>query len=175
MSDTVDLIEVSADVAIRIGVLQDSSLVVKRIGTHERIPVASPAYLAEQAPMRCRIDCMGFALDAGAKWYCRPAGQTGVEPRGVAVAGRVRVNDLDALLQAALDGLGVALLPRWLIATELQNGTLVALLPGWLWSVNAGPEPAIWAVYPPKRVVSPKVRVFIDFVAELIKHENAQR
>jgi DNA-binding transcriptional LysR family regulator len=173
----IDLIEARADVAIRMGALQDSSLVARRIGPHERIPVASPSYLANLAPIQQpgdlqRVDCMIYAPDVGARWTYRPKSDAQADPLGVAVGGRVQINDLDALLDMAIDGLGVALLPRWLVAGELRSGLLVALLAEWVWAVRPGPEPAIWAVYPPKRVVSPKVRVFIDFVAERIKRET---
>jgi DNA-binding transcriptional LysR family regulator len=169
---TIDLIEAGIDVAIRLGTLRDSSLIAKRLGPHERIPVASPACLAGHAAIERpedmqRLHGMDFGPNSGLDWYCRPAGETPGAPRCVAMTGRIRINDLDALLLAAIDGLGVALLPRWLVADAIADGSLVALLPAWRWSIdNAAGDPAIWAVYPPKRIVSPKVRVFIDFVAQ---------
>ncbi|KUR80254.1 LysR family transcriptional regulator [Novosphingobium sp. FSW06-99] len=175
---TIDLIEAGIDVAIRTGTLRDSSLIARRLGAHQRIPVASPAYLANHGPVAQpedlqALDAMNFASTSDLTWYCRPSGSTPADLRGVTMAGWIRINDYDALLQATIDGLGVALLPRWLVAGAIEAGTLVALLPGYTWSVDTTwGETAIWAVYPPKRIVSPKVRVFIDFVAQRVRDQH---
>lgn len=175
---TLDLIEAGMDVAIRIGALADSSLIARRLATHRRRPVASPAWLARQAPIAVPedlvpLDCLSFALQPGAAWYCRPRKEPAEETRAIAVGGRLRVNDSDALLRAAIDGLGVALLPDWLSAEAVGDGRLVPLLTDWDWAMTTGPEPAIWGIYPPKKRVSPKVRAFLDFMAERFAGEAA--
>lgn len=77
----------------------------------------------------------------------------------------IRINDLDAQLIAARQGLGFALLPDWLVARSLKAGELVMWLPQWrVQSVEQAF--AVWFVYPPKRIVSSKVRCFIDFIVE---------
>jgi DNA-binding transcriptional LysR family regulator len=166
---TVDLIEAGADVAIRIGALADSSLVAKRLAPHRRVLAASPAYLAGRAPISAPGDLAGhaglaFALQPKPAWFFRPTGEPEAEPVEIAVQGRFRANDSEALLEAALDGLGIALLPSWLAGAEIGAGRLVALLPGWEALIAPGPERAIWGVYPPKRNVAPKVRVFLGFL-----------
>jgi DNA-binding transcriptional LysR family regulator len=83
----------------------------------------------------------------------------------IAVGGRLRANDSEVLLGAALAGLGVALLPAWLVDREVRSGQLTEILPAWEGLIALGPERAIWGVYPPKKVVSPKVRAFLTFLA----------
>ena len=61
---------------------------------------------------------------------------------------------------------GLALLPTWLLAGEIRSGELVPLLPAYDWAIAPGPERAIWGVYPPKKAVSPKVRMFLDFISK---------
>lgn len=176
----VDLIEAGLDVAIRIGVLGDSSLVAKRLAPLERALVASPDYLARQSEVcepddLARLECLIPASQPGAGWYCRPANGSTGEIRVVPVSGRVRINDTDALLRAAIGGMGVALLPRWAAVEAVRQGQLVELLPAWNWDLSAGEPPSIWGVYPPKKVVSPKVRAFLDFVAQQIADEEGWR
>ncbi|MEI9982713.1 MAG: LysR family transcriptional regulator [Aliidongia sp.] len=166
---TVDLIESGADLAIRIGALTDSALVAKRLAPHRRVLVASPAYLASRAPITApgelaAHDGLAFALQPKPFWYFRRSEAPEAEPVEIAVQGRFRANDSEALLEAALAGLGVALLPSWLAGAEIHAGRLAALLPGWDALIAPGPERAIWGVYPPKRIVAPKVRVFLAFL-----------
>lgn len=161
----VDLIEAGADVAIRIGTLPDSGLVARRLAPHRRIACASPGCVARGGPVAqpadlARHDALVFSLQPTASWHFRHA--TG-ERRSVDVSGRLRANDSEALLTCALAGQGVALLPTWLAHADLARGALLSLLPDWEGSIAQDFEKAIWAVYPPKKIVSPKVRAFIDF------------
>lgn len=75
----------------------------------------------------------------------------------------LRSNDVDALRDATAAGLGIALLPTWLVGPDVRGGRLVELLPEWEGFIAAGPARAIWAVYLPKKVVSTKVRAFLSF------------
>jgi DNA-binding transcriptional LysR family regulator len=84
----------------------------------------------------------------------------------MAVDGHLRANDSEVLRDAALSGLGIGLLPTWLIGDDIREGRLTSLLPAWEWFIATGAERAIWAVYPPKKVVSPKVRCFVEFLAD---------
>ncbi len=174
---TVDLIEAGADVAVRIGVLADSSLIAKRLAPHRRVLCASPGYLARAGPVDRPEDlaahaCLATAVQPGEAWYFRRArageagaGQVGAgEVLEVPARGPLRANDSEALMDAALAGLGIVLLATWLVGPEMRAERLVEALPDWEAAIAPGPEPAIWGVYPPKRVVSPKVRVFLDFL-----------
>jgi len=166
---TVDLIESGADLAVRIGALSDSRLVARRMAPLQRILVASPAYLEGRPPVQEPEDlkvheCVRFALEARGSWFCRAAGGTAM--REITIDGHMRTNDAETLRDAALSGLGIALLPTWLVGEDVRAGRLQSLLPHWEWFIAPGPERAIWIVYPPKKVVSPKVRTFMDFLAE---------
>lgn len=164
---TVNLIEAGEDVAIRVGTLADSSLVARRLAPHRRALVASPGYLADQVAPKTPEDlrhhaCLGFALQPTDGWYFR---QNTDEPIEVKVSGPLRANDSEALLGAAVSGLGVALLPTWLISEDVRAGRLTILLATWDALIAPGPERAIWGVYPPKKVVAPKVKAFLNFVS----------
>jgi DNA-binding transcriptional LysR family regulator len=166
---TVDLIDSGADLAVRIGALADSSLVAKRLAPHRRVLVASPDYLAKQRAIMEPLDledheCLSFALQPRDVWYFREKDDPGSEPVQIAVRGRVRANDSEALLAATIAGLGVALLPSWLAGQELSGGQLAELLPAWEGLIAPGPDRAIWGIYPPKKIVSPKVRAFLTFL-----------
>ena len=167
----VDLIEAGADVAVRIGALVNSTLVAKRLAPHRRVLVASPDYLAARSPLKAPVDlvhheCLPFALQPTGSWYCRRADEPGAVLVEVAVNGRLRANDSEALRGAALAGVGIALLPTWLVGDDLRAGRLVALLSECEWRIAPSQEPAIWAVYPPKKIVSPKVKAFLAFLAK---------
>ena len=165
---SIDLIEAGADLAIRIGALSDSSLIARRLASHRRLLVATPEYLRgapglEHPEDLMRHACIPFALQPTSGWHFRAKGES-ADPIFVKVDGRVRANDSEAVRSAALAGLGIALLPTWLVGEDIRHNRLALLLPGWEGAIALGPERAIWGVYPPKRVVSPKVKVFLDFV-----------
>jgi DNA-binding transcriptional LysR family regulator len=160
----VDLIDEGYDAAIRIGRLAESSFVARKLAPARRVVCAAPAYLAEHgAPTSpddlVRHHCLCYSnLTRAEEWtFVSPDGR----PWPVEVRGRLRVNNGDALRAAALQGLGVAYLPTFLVGGDLQAGALVSVLDAYL-----ADDVAIYAVYPHSRHLSPKVRVFIDFLAE---------
>lgn len=169
--EVVNLIDGRIDLAVRIGALPDSQLMGRRLADHRRLVCASPAYVARRGlPARPEDlhshEGLRFALAPDDKWRL-VRGARGGRRREVAVRlnGRLRVDDTEALLQLAEAGAGVALLPCWSLGASLRAGRLVRLLPEWEARIG-GPEPAVWAVYPPKKTVSSKVRAFMDFYAD---------
>jgi DNA-binding transcriptional LysR family regulator len=167
--ETVNLIASGADVAVRIGALADSTLVARRLAPQRRLLVAAPAYLADRRPVAVPSDledhdCLLFALQPKQVWYFLAHDPPTTEPLEVPVRGRLRANDSEALLDAVLASLGIALLPTWLTGEALMAGRLTPLLPDWEALIAPGPQRAIWGVYPPKKVVSPKVRTFLSFI-----------
>jgi DNA-binding transcriptional LysR family regulator len=168
---TVDLIDAGVDVAIRIGALPDSSLMARRLAPNQRRLVASPDYIARNGEPGQPADladhrCLAFAVQArNDAWFYREHGDASEAAVSVMISGGIRINNSEAILQAALDGLGVALLPTYLITEDLQAGRLIPLLTQHRWFIAPGPEPAIYCVYPPKKTVSTKVRAFLDFFA----------
>lgn len=160
----VDLVEEGFDVAVRIGRLPDSSLIARRLAPLRRVVVASPAYVAAhgapQQPEDLRDHaCLLYAyLLRGDAWALRGPEGRAVEVR---VDGRLRANNGDVLRAALLGGMGVAYMPSFLVGNDLAEGRLVRLLPEWQ-DDSAG----IYAVHPHARLVPPKVRAFVDFLAE---------
>lgn len=164
----VDLVDEGLDLAIRIGVLADSSLIVRRLAPSRLVPCASPGYLEQHGTPREPREprelahhnclCTGL-LPWGDEW--RFVGKDG-EVR-VAVGGTFRSNSAEMLRAAALDGIGIALLPSWAVAEPLRSGALRRVLEPW-----QPPESSIYAVYPGNRLMSMKVRAFVDHLARHI-------
>ncbi len=161
----VDLIEEGFDLAVRIGKLDDSSLVARRLAPMRMVICASPAYLAQrgypQTPDDLRHhECLLYnsgRLPRDEWRFIRADGSQWVMP----ITGRLCTNNGDALRAAALRNLGLVSLPTFIVGGDLQSGTLVSVLADW---VDQGS--ALHAVYPHSRHLSPKVRAFVDFMAE---------
>ena len=162
----VNLVEDRIDLAIRIGRLESSSLVARKLAPHRRLLCASQAHLAAhgtpEAPSDlARHNCLTFAYSQGRQSW-RFAGAQG--EKTVPVKGSLRSNNSEVLREAALGGAGLVLLPSWLIGADVKAGRLQTLLPEW----EASPGEAggaISAVYLPNRRGTRKVRAFIDFLA----------
>ena len=172
---TVDLIETGTDLAVRIGALVDSTLVARKLAPHRRFLVASKIYLEGRSMPREPADlaeheCLLFALQPSGAWYYRSAGDQDGDPAEVAVKGHLRANDSETLRDAVLSGAGIALLPTWQVGDDVRKKRLVPLLPEYEWRIASGPQRAIWAVYPPKKVVSPKVKSFVAFLSQRFGH-----
>jgi DNA-binding transcriptional LysR family regulator len=158
----VDLVDEGLDLAIRIARLADSSLVSRQIAATRLILCASPGYLERRGsptkPADLREhDVIAYALLAmGDQWtFEGPHGAVSVK-----TVPRLRSNNGDTCIAAALGGAGIVLQPDFLIGEHLAAGTLVELLPRFR-SIELG----IFAVYPTRKFVAPKVRVLIDFLA----------
>ena len=171
---TINLIDASIDLAIRIGALPDSTLMAKRLASHRRIVCASPDYFERHGVPLVPADLAGhdslrLSLLPDDKWaFTRVGGrQASREQTIVELKGRFRGDDSESVLELALAGCGMAYLPTWLVSTALRGGRLVHVLEQWEARTGRG-EPAIWAVYPPKKIVSSKVRAFLDFYTEVI-------
>ena len=170
LTDTlVDLIEAGVDVAVRTGVMADSNLVAKRLASEIFVLAGSPGYLSHHPEPQAPADlltheCLLSNRHAGRAWHFREAKKPEDPFSEIEGDGRMRANDLEVLRQAVIDGKGVALLPAWLCHAELQDKRMQAVLPQWTWRPPPGSERAIWALYPPKKIVSPKVKAFLAFL-----------
>lgn len=161
----VDLVDAGFDLAIRFGHLEDSSLIARKITVSWSLLVASPDYLAKNgipAHPGDLIDhnCMSFRTAAGKHhWRFRlPEGSLDVP-----ISGRLNVNSLVFLRSLALSAQGIVMLPVWMIRDELNRGDLVALLEGF---PLEPPSTPINAVFAHNRHLAPKVRAFVDFLAD---------
>ncbi|MBX9401713.1 LysR family transcriptional regulator [Lysobacter sp. BMK333-48F3] len=161
----VDLIGEGFDAAIRIGALDDSRLVARRIAQTRRILVAAPSYLqrrgAPAAPgALIEHDCLHYTLFRDAPtWEFQRDG----EPLRVPVRGRLKANYGLPLVEAALRGEGILQTATFAVADELADGRLVEVLPDWsLLPIG------IYAVYPSREYRPRKVEAFIDFLEQTI-------
>jgi len=158
----VDLVEEGFDVAVRIGSLDDSTLVARRLAPTRLTVCAAPDYLAAHGTPASPGDlkaheCLCYSnVGLPRAWrFVMPDGQ----PRLVEVKGRLHANNGDALRAAALTGLGLTYLPSFIVGSDLQSGALVAVLEAFI-----PQDSAVHAVYPHSRHLSPKVRAFVDFL-----------
>jgi len=161
----VDLIEEGWDIAVRIGNMKDSSLIARKLAPCRTIVCASPAYLEEKGTPQTVGEltvhnCLGYTLSRSVgvgRW------QFGDEKKiSVPVSGSLNANNGDALVAAAIAGQGIVCQPTFLVAREIAAGLLVPIR----LDHNPAPLDGIFAVYPPDRRPPPKVRSFIDFLAE---------
>lgn len=159
----VNLVEEGIDVAIRIGALNDSSLVARRLATTRSLVCASPEYLARSGEPEAPEDlatheCLVYSyLSTANVWrFTAPDGRE----IPVAVGGSLRVNNGILLAQAAVAGQGILATPSFYVSEDLRAGRLREILAGFRM-----PAIGIHAVYPQKAHVPPKVRAFVDFLA----------
>ncbi|HEX6297310.1 MAG TPA: LysR family transcriptional regulator [Burkholderiales bacterium] len=160
---TVNLIEEGFDLAVRIAHLEDSSLTARRLAPNRRVVCASPGYLARHGTPRtpdelARHNCL-TTTDFAMNWdYKGPDNK----PGSVRVTGRYSCDNWEVLREWALAGLGIALKSTWDVHRLLVDGSLVEVCPGYTFHSDV----AIYAVYPSRRFLPAKTRVFIDFLAE---------
>ncbi|KAM3093965.1 LysR substrate-binding domain-containing protein [Phormidesmis sp. 146-35] len=171
LSDTiVDLFAERIDVAIRLGLLPDSTLVAQQLMPTDYSVCASSDYLKRSEQLKNPVDlaqhnCLLFPF-AGfrSRWIFKD--QKG-ELSEVPVFGRTLISSAIALQHCAIAGMGLALLPIWLIGEDLQAGTLINVFPDY--EVTAADfSTAAWLVYPSRAYIPLKVRVFIDFLKNFI-------
>ncbi|WP_018140371.1 LysR family transcriptional regulator [Thioalkalivibrio sp. ALJ7] len=160
---SVDLVDEGFDLAVRIGTLDSSSLVARRLATTRMRICAAPDYLAASglpAHPRELADHATIAYSyhaTGDDWTLTgPDGPVAVTTRPV-----LRSNNGETCVAAALAGQGIVYQPEFLLQPHLQTGALQALLPDWE-TATLG----IHAVYPSRRYLLPKTRALIDFLAE---------
>jgi DNA-binding transcriptional LysR family regulator len=160
----VDLVEEGFDLAIRIGESPTQNLIARKLGETRLVPCAAPLYLREHGAPQAPADLANHAcltyeyLVPRDVWRFRDrAGKD----HTVRVAGPVHANNGEMLAAAAVEGIGIAMEPDFIVETELAAGRLVRIL-----SDYAAPTTNIYAVYPTRRHLSPKVRAFVDFLAE---------
>ena len=162
----VDLVQEGVDCVVRIGALQDSSLVARRIGLFEGVTCAAPEYI-ERAGMPSSLE--DLENHKAVNYFSSRTGRTldwafmvdGKEVE-VKMKGIVSVNDADAYVTCGLEGFGLIQPALFMVLPHLRSGQLVEVLP----ELKPLPMP-ISAVYPHSRHLSPKVRVFVDWIAEL--------
>jgi LysR family transcriptional regulator for bpeEF and oprC len=170
----VDLIEEGVDCAIRGGVLADSSLIARRVGVLNFVTCATPAYLekygrpmhpSELANHRC-VNYFSSKTGKTYDWDFSRDGETIQMPTPASLA----VNDSKAYIAAGMAGLGIMQMAGYVIAPLIKTGALELILDDW----TSTPLP-MHVVYPQNRHLSAKVRVFVEWVADLFsQHPDMQ-
>ncbi|MDJ0948987.1 MAG: LysR family transcriptional regulator [Alphaproteobacteria bacterium] len=158
----VDLVDEGYDMAIRIGSLEDSSLVARKLAVARRVLCAAPAYLErhgrpQEAQDLARHNCLSYsyARTNPGVWRLRgPEGEVSVQVRG-----NLDANNGDVIRAATLAGSGIAWQPSFIVGDDIRAGRLEHVLPRY------GDEIGIHAVYPQTRYLSAKVRAFVDYLA----------
>lgn len=163
--EQVDLVGAGYDLAIRIGALEDSSLVARKIASDSRILCASPGYLAHHGEPATpeqleQHECLLMAGRNSRHHVWRLVDAVG-KTTAVCVKGRLESNQGELLRDAAVAGLGIAMHSTWHIREDLESGALVRVLPGYTLE-----ETGIYAVMPQRRLVPSRVRSFVDFLSE---------
>lgn len=160
----IDLIDEGADLALRIGHLEDSNLIARRLFEARTVVCASRDYLdrrgvpAEPGDLR-NHDCLVYGnLAEPGKWLFRDRDGS---QQFVDVGGTISATSGEFLGELAAQGLGIVMLPTFLAGERIRAGELVPVLSGVEWPASGG-----YAVYPPTRHLSYRVRAFIDFLAE---------
>jgi DNA-binding transcriptional LysR family regulator len=173
LTDTfVDLALERIDLAIRLGRLAESSVIAHRLCGIVYVACASPDYLRRRGRPRTphdleRHECLRYPVPGyPARWRFRARdGETFEVP----IVGRIVANHGAALVQSAVAGMGIVMLPRWLLADELRKGTLVALFPDHQATASEF-DIAAWMLYPSRSYLPRKVRVFADFLKEKFRN-----
>ncbi|EKD98538.1 MAG: hypothetical protein ACD_23C00381G0001 [uncultured bacterium] len=162
----VDLVEEGYDLAVRIARLPNSSLVSRKLASTRMVLCAAPGYLKKHGKPKHPGELTEHAvlsyslLATGDQWdFQGPEGQVSVTVKPV-----MRTNSGDTCIAAARKSKGVILQPSFMVSSDLLNGALVELMPMYR-SIEFG----IFAVYPTRQYVSPKVRAMIDFLEKALK------
>lgn len=161
----IDLVSAGFDLAIRIGALDDSRLVARQLASNRRVLCAAPEYLRRHGAPRTpqelgEHECLLLVGSGGRQDVWRMSDAQGHE-HAVRVRGRFESNYGELLRDAALAGLGIALHSTWHVCNELRTGRLRVVLPEYPVA-----DTGIHAVMPQRRLVPPRVRAFVDFLAE---------
>lgn len=165
LSDTVvDLVAAGFDLAVRIGTLDDSRLVARRLAPNRRVLCASPDYLRRRGTPASpqdlvNHDCLLLTGARGRQDEWRLSDGAGGEV-AVRVSGRLETTLGEFLRDAAVAGQGIAMHSTWHVADDLRNGSLQVVLPN-----HPPATTGIYAVMPQRRLVPPRVRAFVDFLA----------
>ena len=171
LSDQVlDLVTAGFDLSIRIGALEDSSLVARQLAPNRRVLCASPDYLRKHGMPGTPADladhqCLILTGSQGRQDVWRLGDGAGGAV-AVRVNGRVESNFGELLRDAAVAGLGIAVHATWHVADDLRAGRLQVVLPQFPLATTG-----VHAVMPQRRLVPPRVRAFVDFLASRFGNE----
>ena len=167
----IDLIEAGVDVALRMGSLDDSTLVARKIGECPRRVLGTPAYFEEYGEPKSPADLTAHQAvvydtrGGGTVWTFRK----GNIETSITVNGRVRITAAEGVREAVFSGLGLAVASEWMFAPELKRGIVKPVLQDWTL-----PPIELWAVFPTGRRASAKARAFVAFIEEALSNSPSR-
>lgn len=170
----VDLAAEGVDVAIRYGMLPDSGLIARKIAPCTRLICAAPAYLDGHGTPKTPNDLKKHAcliISGDDRWIFSKREMKGDTEETVRVRGPFTSTLGEAVRQMAVAGKGLVRLADWHAAADLKTGALIPVLTDW----RLEPDIGIYAVYPTKQNLAPKVRAFVDFLADQFAHRFSPR
>ncbi len=157
----VDIVREGIDVAIRLSELDNLSMVAKKLAPCRRLFCATPDYLKENGTPKTLADLSKhkIIIENNTVWRLQgPEGATSLK-----LSGEIKTNSGDVVHHAALAGCGIALRSTWEVRDDLQSKKLVHILPQY----REAPGVAVYAIYPDKQYVPTRLRVFVDFLADI--------
>ena len=145
--------------AIRLGNLQDSTLIAKQLSQRSNYVCVSESYLKKHGQPHSLSELKHHNCLLGTRDYWRFKEQG--KEKNIRVKGNIRCNSGVALVDAALKGIGIVQLPDYYLQPYIESGELITILDQF-----REPTEGIWVVYPQNRYLSPKIRLLIDYIAE---------
>ncbi len=161
----VDLIEEGFDMLIRVGDLEDSRLIGKRLGRVQRKFYASPSYLKNCSRSPTKIDDLSDCQIMLMSQYSHENKlklESGKKRKTLTLNPKLVTDDFSIIKQAVVDDAGVAILPSYMCDEEIESGQLINIIPEWGMS-----DIDIYALYPKHRASIPKIRVLLDFMKDV--------
>ncbi len=159
----VDLVSEGRDLAIRVGSLPDSSLIARKFADISVVACASPAYLEKMGMPKTPQDLTGYTelaygyRGSSVRTYQAPDGSQGQ----IEIPPRLHATNGEFMRDAAVAGEGLLIVPRFIVYENLNNGSLVEILADYKWETLGA-----YAIYPPTRHLSARVRAFVDYLVE---------
>ena len=165
----VDPLAEGFDLVVRVGELTDSSLIARRLGEHQMVNCISPAYAARYGVPHTLADLAQHRLVGYSQTLARHGNRfeyVGVAGRAesVSMAADISVNNIDAYTAACLAGLGMIQSPRLGMQAHIDSGRLLEVLPDYV-----APAMPVSLLYPERRFLSHRVRVFMDWLSDLLR------
>ena len=170
----VDFLGEGLDLAIRMGFPAESSLMIRQLMISHSVICCTPDYLARHSAPKVPgdlvdHDCLSYRSHPG-KSLWRFKTRSG-EQQEIAISGPLYADNAGVLHRSVLQGLGIAMLPLWLVGEALATGRLVTVLDEFRQIPDGTP---INAIYPHKNLMAPKVRVFLDYLSENLDRSGQQ-
>lgn len=166
----VDLVEENVDIAIRTGRLRDSNLIELKLASNDFLLCASPQYLADNgspdSPFKLiDFECIRYEYAGWRNWFLMNE-----KPIKLAMKSGLTIRSINGHKQLILNHAGLALMPKWAVKGELENGSLIQILDQHTFSPYESLS-STYAIYSKRELVSPKIRVFLDYIKTHIDND----